>query len=89
MHLWVQNTGHTWKAVADGLPIAPVSGSIRVPGFEARRKYDVEWWDTWNEADPDRNSVVADSTGTLVLEVNALPTDIAVTIRPAASPVGR
>jgi hypothetical protein len=85
MHLWVQNTGHTWKAVVDGAAVAPVSGSISVPGFAPRRDYDAEWWDTWSERAADRRRVTADAAGTIVLDVEGLTTDIAVSVRPAAS----
>jgi hypothetical protein len=83
MHLWVQNTGHTWKAVADGQPVAPVSGSIRVPGFEPGREYDVEWWDTWNDRIPTKQSVTSAADGAIVLDVDGLKADVAVTVRPA------
>jgi hypothetical protein len=85
MHLWIQNTGHTWKAVTDGAAIAPVSGSVSVPGFAPRREYDVDWWDTWNDREPERRRVTADAAGTIVLDVDALATDVAVAVRPGAS----
>jgi hypothetical protein len=79
-HLWIQNTGHTWKAVADGQPVAPVTGSVSVPGFEPRREYDVDWWDTWSDRAPDRRRVTADATGAIVLQVEGLATDAALTV---------
>ena len=88
MHLWIQNAGHTWKAVADGRPIAPVSGSIRVPGFDPRRAYDVDWWDTRSDREPQRRQVTSDPAGVVVLDVDALATDVAVSIRPAATRIG-
>jgi len=89
MHLWIQNAGHTWKAVADGQPIAPVSGSIRVPGFDPNRAYDVEWWDTRSDREPQRRQVTSDPAGVVVLDVDALATDIAVSVRPAATRIGQ
>jgi hypothetical protein len=81
MHLWIQNTAHTWKSVADGAPIAPASGSIRVPGFAAGREYDVDWWDTWIDRAPERRRVTSDAVGTILLDVDALVSDVAVTVR--------
>jgi hypothetical protein len=83
MHLWIQNTGHTWKAVVAATAVAPVSGSIRVPGFAPAREYDVDWWDTWRDGAPARQRVTADDTGTIVLEVGELTTDVAVMVQPA------
>jgi hypothetical protein len=83
MHLWIQNTSHTWKAVADGLSIAPASGAVRVPGFEPRRDYDVDWWDTWHDDEPRRERLSSDAAGVLTLPVDGLVTDVAVTTRPA------
>jgi hypothetical protein len=85
MHLWIQNTAHTWKAVADAVPVEPASGSINVPGFVAGRDYDVDWLDTWTDRAPDRRQVKADKAGALALQVNALTSDVAVSVRPAAS----
>ena len=84
-HLWIQNSGHTWKAVVDGRPIAPVSGSIRVPGFEPQSDYDVEWWNTWDDSEPARQHVKSDAAGVIVLDVEALAKDVAVTVRRSAS----
>jgi hypothetical protein len=85
MHLWIQNIGHTWKAVVDGRPIAPVSGSIRVPGFEPQSDYDVDWWNTWDDSEPARQQVKSDTAGVIVLDLEALAKDVAVTVRRAAS----
>jgi hypothetical protein len=89
LHLWVQNTGHTWKAVADGRTVAPVSGTVTVPGFQPGREYDVEWWDTWSEADPERRSVRSDQSGVLTLAIDALPRDVAIAVRPAGARASR
>ena len=85
MHLWIQNTGATWKAAADGTVVAPVSGTVRVAGFEPRREYEVDWWDTWNDREPDRRTVRSDAGGEIELAVDSLASDVAVTVRPSSS----
>lgn len=85
LHLWIQNAAHTWRAVADGQPVAPASGSIRVPGFPAQAEFDVEWWNTWNDQAAERRQVTSDPEGAIVLDVDALATDVAVTVRRVAS----
>ena len=74
--------------MADGQAPAPVSGTVTVPGFEPGREYDVEWWDTWADAEPARRAVRSDRAGALTLEVEALAADVAVLVRPASAPSG-
>ena len=89
IHLWVQNAAHTWKAVVDGRPVEPASGSIRVGGFAPGREYHVEFRDTWGDREPAARSVTSDQAGVIVLDVEALATDVAVTVRPADSRTGQ
>jgi hypothetical protein len=83
MHLWIQNTQHTWKRVAAGLPIEPVSGQVKVPGFRAGASYEAEWWDTW--APTKRvlqvQELVADDVGGLTLPIESLARDVALRLR--------
>jgi hypothetical protein len=89
LHLWIQNTGHTWKAVVDGAAIEPVAGAVRVPGFSAGGAYTADWWDTWSAARNVRTErIVADPSGVLVLDVPPLATDVAVSVTPFASTPG-
>jgi hypothetical protein len=89
LHLWIQNTGHTWKAVVDGAAIEPVAGAVRVPGFSAGGAYTADWWDTWSVARNVRTErIVADPSGVLVLDVPPLATDVAVSVTPFASTPG-
>ncbi len=84
MHLWIQNTGHTWRSVLDGRLVEPASGTVRVPGFRPRASFDVEWWDTYapQKTVVSHETVSADPSGTVSLAVTALETDVAVMLRP-------
>jgi hypothetical protein len=84
MHLWVQNRAHTWKNVADGVGIHPVSGSLTVPGFRPGAVYVLECWDTYAPGGlvASLGNVVADSTGRLTIGVQTLSTDMALKLTP-------
>ena len=45
-HLWIDNRNHTWKAVVDGRPIPPVSGTVTVDMEKPRAAYNLTWYDT-------------------------------------------
>ena len=86
MHLWVQNKAHTWKNVVDRVAIQPASGSITVPGFKPGAAYALERWDTYAPGGrvASVENVVADSTGKVTISVEALSTDLAFKLGPAA-----
>ncbi len=46
-HLWVSHRQHTWRNVVDGVPIAPISGTVTLPDM-APGLYRVQWWDTYS-----------------------------------------
>ena len=79
-HLWIQNTGHTWKAAVDKLPITPVSATISMSGFSPGANYPVEWWDPYSGVPTGSGSLTADSRGNLSLGITGLVTDKAVRI---------
>lgn len=79
-HLWIQNRNHTWKNVADGIPIAPANGTVTVAGLPAGEPLQVEWWDTYEGLISSTTTETPDESGSLVLEINDLRTDIAVKI---------
>jgi hypothetical protein len=87
MHLWVQNRAHTWKNVAAGIVIHPVSGSVTVPGFRPGAAYALERWDTYAPGGrlASMEDVVADPAGRLTIMLEALSTDVALKLRPAAA----
>jgi hypothetical protein len=87
MHLWIQNTAHTWKNVVDRRPIERVEGHVRVPGFRPGARYEVQWWDTHADENvaPVTESLVADASGEVVLAVTSLEQDVAMKLRPAQS----
>ena len=87
MHLWVQNKAHTWKNVVDRAAIQPASGSITVPGFKPGAAYALERWDTYAPGGrvASAEHLVAESTGTLTVRVDALSTDLALKLRPVAT----
>jgi len=83
-HLWIQHAKHTWKNVVDGVSIAPISGTVSVPGFQPNTPYTVQHWDTYQ---PDQSlqmvattSLTSLGNGTLVLPVSDLTSDYAVKI---------
>ncbi len=80
-HLWIANKAHTWKNVVDGVGIAPVSGTVIVPGL-AMGSYAVEWWDPYNGVITRRETIVAEPDG-LPLLVPPITTDVAVKVSPA------
>ena len=84
MHLWIQNTNHTWKNVADGRPIEPVAGEVRVPGFRPGGVYEVQWWDTYagEKVAPAIENLIADASGDVVLAIKSLDRDVALKLRP-------
>lgn len=87
-HLWIRNADHTWMNVITGAVIEPVSGSIRVDGFQSGEAFRVEWWDTWADGDPFWRSewITADANGSIRLEISNLLTDLAVKIEPEHAP---
>jgi hypothetical protein len=75
MHLWVQNTQHTWKRVISGPAISPVSGTITLPNVPAGT-YQVTWWNTYSLTNPViRTDQMATSGGSLTLTLPQPLTD--------------
>jgi hypothetical protein len=84
MHLWVQNTQHTWKRVVYGPGVPAVTGVITLPNM-ASGTYQVTWWDTYRVANPAYLTQTLTSSGKLVLTLPAaLATDVAVKIQRVA-----
>jgi hypothetical protein len=80
MHLWAQNTQHTWKRVVFGPAIQPVTGTLTISGV-ATGRYRVEWWDAYALENPIFRTEILDSDGSLVLALPApLADDVAVKI---------
>jgi len=81
MHLWIQNTQHTWKRIVDGQSITPINGQVTILAV-SDGEYRVEWWDTYATANPVISSeTVYASNGQLTLDLPlSLSTDIAVKI---------
>lgn len=79
LHLWVQNSQHTWKHVVDGVPVAPVSGEIVVPGFRPSIRYVLERWDTYAPGGRvvSTEDITSDVQGRLHVAVADLRTDVA------------
>lgn len=51
MHMWIQNTGNSWKRVVAKKPASPVSGSVTIPLVDEGR-YCVTWWNTYQVTSP-------------------------------------
>lgn len=90
LHLWIQNSRHTWKAVAGGATVPPAAGRVRVPGFPPGTTYRADWWDTWAITKTVRSEPVAsDASGVITLDIPSLQTDAAVVVIPASPPTAR
>jgi hypothetical protein len=85
-HLWLDNAGHTWRAVINGQPVAPVSGSVSVAMGVPGSSYTLTWHDTASGLPTSTQTVTANSAGTVTFSVAALTTDTAVKLQrlPAA-----
>jgi len=81
-HFWVQNSNHTWKRVVQSGNPAPESGEIRIHGINPG-PVEVEFWDSWNEAESPWQSVVktVSSDSILYLPIHDLVTDMAFKVR--------
>jgi hypothetical protein len=80
MHLWIQNTQHTWKRVVNGPGVTAVSGTVTIPNVAAG-SYRVEWWNTYSVSNPVFLTQTLSSNGSLVLSLPAaLSNDVAVKI---------
>jgi hypothetical protein len=82
MHLWIQNRLHNWKRVIDGPAIPAIGGTITIPNA-ADGPYQVEWWNTYQTANPIfLTQQVSAAGGSLVLTLpSALTSDVAVKIQ--------
>lgn len=83
-HVWIQNQQNTWKNVAEGMVIPPVSATITLPGFRPNAPYRLE---SWNPYEPDatkqitlHSEVVAQADGAIPIAIENLTSDIAVKI---------
>jgi hypothetical protein len=74
MHLWIQNTQHTWRRAANSQAVPPIRGQITLPDVRSG-VYRVTWWDTYAEDQPVfLEQTVNHAGGNLVL---ALPRPLA------------
>jgi hypothetical protein len=81
MHLWIQNTSHTWKRVISGQSISPVHGSVSILNVPAGA-YEVEWWDPYKVSNPVIKKETISANGTLNLTLPyGLTKDVAVKIK--------
>ncbi len=81
MHLWIQNTQHTWKKVVAGSSISPLSGSVTLSQVPAGR-YQVEWWNTYLESNAIFHTETVTSDGSLSLSLPAaIRDDVALKIK--------
>jgi hypothetical protein len=81
MHLWIQNTQHTWKQVVAGSPASALSGTVTLADVPGGR-YQVEWWNTYLENNPVFHTETVTSDGILILTLPAaLRDDVAVKVK--------
>lgn len=81
MHLWIQNSQHTWKRIVDGQSIPAVNGQVSIVAVPDGT-YQIEWWDTYASSNPIVLTETVDASGgTLALDLHSpLSSDIAVKI---------
>ena len=78
-HLWLSNSANTWIANVNHAAISPVSGSVTIDGFTPNQSYPIEWWNTYTSQVSSTGSLSANSNGEIILAVNSLSYDVAVT----------
>lgn len=77
--VWIQHRDSTWHAHANGeAPPATKPATLTLPAFEAG-DYTLEWWDTWNGAVVNAESVTAKANGLAVL-LPPIATDVSLKI---------
>jgi hypothetical protein len=80
MHIWIQNTQHTWKRVVNGDSISAVGGSITILNVP-QGQYRVDWWDPYKTSDPIFRTDTVQANGSLKLDLPfELSKDLAVKI---------
>jgi hypothetical protein len=80
MHLWVQNTQHTWKRVVYGPSVPSITGDFTIPDVPSG-KYSIEWWDPYKTSSPVFRTDTLASDGSLRLTLpSGLTRDLAVKI---------
>jgi len=84
-HLWIDNTGYTWKKVVDGTAVQPVSGTVTLDGLRSG-SYRVDWWDTDNGG-VTRSDQIESVGGVISLSVANLQSDTACRIYPAPASI--
>jgi hypothetical protein len=81
MHLWVQNTQHTWKKVINGSSISAIEGNFTIADVPAG-SYRVEWWDPYKTSNPIIRTDTISSDGSLRINLPfALSKDLALKIQ--------
>lgn len=85
--LWIDNPTHTWKGVVTGDDGRAATAQVRVAGFTPGASLVVSWWDLCSGQPPDctigetrRETLSADASGALTLDVRGLATDVGVRI---------
>ena len=77
-YLWLDNREHTWKHIADGLLVAPITAAVQVALVRPGAAYRATWFHTTNGVPYTTNAVTADLTGIVTIGVTNLRTDVAV-----------
>ncbi len=82
--IWITNCDNTWWRNRMGKDPRNARNVTATIGGFLPGNYDVEWWDTYVGAVSNRESVTADTSGTLELSIPEIARDVACKIRPAA-----
>ena len=79
--LWLQNRESTWVNHAGGGAVGQVDPFRVTVGGLPDGRYQLQWWETW-QGRVSRETTADAKGGKLVIDVPALPTDVAIKIRP-------
>jgi len=82
-YLWIDNKGHTYRAVINGTTITAGTGTVAIPGLGAG-SYTVTWRNSYTGATILTETVIAPSSLVLTLPAS-VSTDLAVTVEPVSS----
>jgi len=79
-HVWINNRGHTWRAVVEGREARPVDGTLAIGMEKPDLAYRLTWYDTLTAQPTGEETLFAGPSGRIVLEVRGLKTDVAAKI---------
>ena len=79
-HVWIDNRQHTWRAVVEKRTIPAASGTVSVDMRQSSASFTVTWYNTLTGQSSYTQTLSANSSGILVLNITNLTTDTAAKI---------